>query len=137
MSRFFVDSPGRDSSLTTQPTRHGRQPQDTALLRHFEAAEFEFMRAIGCPYSSFHREDGSFPRVHVEADYLSGLQCEDVILTQVTVDRVGATSYTLAFYVTTNSRPAGKGKITVVCMDHHTQRPKALPERLAKALRPD
>ena len=106
----------------------------TALLRHFEGAEFEFLRAIGCPYSSFRREEGGFPRVHVEADYLSGLQCEDVILTQVTVDRVGSTSYTLAFFVTTEGRAAGKGKITVVCMDHQTKRPKALPERLVRAL---
>jgi acyl-CoA thioester hydrolase len=107
----------------------------TALLRHFEAAEFEFLRAIGCPYSSFLPEDGGFPRVHVECDYLSALRCEDVISTQVTVDRVGSSSYTLAFLATSNGRTAGKGKITVVCMDHQTQRPKALPESFAKALR--
>jgi YbgC/YbaW family acyl-CoA thioester hydrolase len=106
----------------------------TALMRHFEAAEFEFLRAIGCPYLSFSREDGGFPRVHVEADYLAALRCEDVISTEVTVDRIGATSYTLAFSVTSNGRAAGRGKITVVCMDHQTQRPKPLPERFAKAL---
>jgi YbgC/YbaW family acyl-CoA thioester hydrolase len=106
----------------------------TALMRHFEAAEFEFLRAIGCPYSSFRREEGGFPRVHVEADYLSALRCEDVISTQVTVERVGATSYTLAFFVTTDGRVAAKGKIAVVCMDHQTQRPKPLPERFSEAL---
>jgi acyl-CoA thioester hydrolase len=107
----------------------------TALLRHFEAAEFEFLRAIGCSYFSFGPEDGGFPRVHVECDYLAGLQCDDLISTQVTVERVGNTSYTLAFLVTADGRTAAKGRITVVCMDLQTKRPKALPERFAKALR--
>ena len=73
----------------------------TALLRHFEAAEFEFLRAIGCPYTSFVNEGVGFPRVHVECDYLSALRCDDVISTAVTVERVGGTSFTLAFAVST------------------------------------
>jgi acyl-CoA thioesterase FadM len=32
-------------------------------------------------------------------------------------------------------RPAAKGKITVVCIDRETQRPRPLPERLAEALK--
>ena len=106
----------------------------TALLRHFEAAEFEFLRSIGCPYMSFTREEGGFPRVRVECDYLAALQCEDVIETAVTVERVGTTSYTLAFSTSKGGCVAGKGKITIVCMDLETKRPKPLPERLARAL---
>jgi len=104
----------------------------TALLRHFEAAEFEFLRSIGCPYSSL---DGSFPRVHVECDYLSALVCDDVISTVVTVDRVGSTSFTLAFGVSVEARAAAKGKIVVVCIDRETKKPHRIPERLAEALR--
>src|SRR5437588_701002 len=106
----------------------------TALLRHFEAAEFEFLRAIGCPYTSFADEGVGFPRVHVEADYLSALRCDDLISTAVTLDRVGATSFTLAFSTSTEGRAAAKGKITIVCIDPATQRPRAVPERMAKAL---
>ncbi len=106
----------------------------TALLRHFEAAEFEFLRAIGCPYTSFVDEGVGFPRVHVECDYLSALRCDDLISTAVTVDRVGGTSFTLAFAVSREGRVAAKGKITIVCMDPATQRPRAVPERMAKAL---
>src|ERR1700731_2286365 len=78
----------------------------TALLRHFEAAEFEFLRTIGTPYTSFVDEGVGFPRVHVEADYLSALRCDDLISTAVTVDRIGGTSFTLAFSVSTQGRAA-------------------------------
>jgi acyl-CoA thioester hydrolase len=104
----------------------------TALFRHFEAAEFEFLRSIGCPYFSM---DAGFPRVHVECDYLSALQCEDIISIVVTPERVGTTSFTLAFRASVEGREAGKGKITVVCIDLEMHRPRPLPERLADALR--
>src|SRR6266536_3205315 len=104
----------------------------TALFRHFEAAEFEFLRSIGCPYFSM---DASFPRIHVECDYLSALRCEDVISITVTVERMGTTSLTLAFSAALEGRVAGKGKITVVCIDLETHRPRPLPDRLVEALR--
>lgn len=104
----------------------------TALFRHFEAAEFEFLRSIGCPYGSF---EASFPRVHVDCDYLAALRSDDLISTEVKVDRVGRTSFTLAFAASLDGQPAAKGKIAVVCMDRRTQRPEPVPERLAAALR--
>jgi acyl-CoA thioester hydrolase len=107
----------------------------SALLRHFEAAEFEFLRAIGCTYSSFSRDEGGFPRIHVECDYLAALRADDLISTAVTVDRIGETSFTLAYSVSHEGRPAAKGKIVIVCMNLATQRPQALPQRLAGALR--
>jgi acyl-CoA thioester hydrolase len=107
----------------------------TALLRHFEATEFEFLRAIGCSYISFLNEGVGFPRVHVECDYLSALRCDDLISTAVSVERVGGTSFTLGFAVTVEGRAAAKGKITIVCTDPVTQRPRPVPERMAQALR--
>jgi acyl-CoA thioester hydrolase len=107
----------------------------TALLRHFEAAEFEFLRAIGCAYTSFLSDSVGFPRVHVECDYLSALRCDDLISTAVSVERVGGTSFTLGFAVTLEGRAAANGKITIVCTDPATQRPRAVPERMAEKLR--
>src|SRR5438876_9710972 len=104
----------------------------TALLRHFEAAEFEFLRSIGAPYFSF---EPAFPRVHVECDYLSALRCDDLLAIAVTVERVGTTSFTLGYAASVGVRAAAKGKITIVCVDRATERPCALPERLAAALR--
>ena len=93
----------------------------TALFRHFEAAEFEFLRSLGCSYVSL---EGGYPRVHVECDYLAALRCDDLISTAVTVDRVGGTSFTLAFSVSLEARPAAKCRITVVCIDREAQRPR-------------
>jgi acyl-CoA thioester hydrolase len=107
----------------------------TALFRHFEAAEFEFLRAIGCAYTSFLGDGVGFPRVHVECDYLAALRCDDLISTAVSVERVGGTSFTLGFAVTVEGRAAAKGKITVVCTDSATQRARTVPERMAEALR--
>jgi len=63
------------------------------------------------------------------------LRSDDLISTAVTVDRVGETSFTLAYSVSLEERPAAKGKITVVCIDPATQRPRSLPDRLADALK--
>src|SRR5258708_37631022 len=83
----------------------------TALLRHFEAAEFEFLRSIGCPYNSL---EGSYPRVHVECDYLSALVCDDAISTAVAVDRIGRSSFRLAFSGSGEGRGAAPGEMTGV-----------------------
>jgi YbgC/YbaW family acyl-CoA thioester hydrolase len=103
----------------------------TALFRHFEAAEFEFLRSIGCEYHSL---EGGYPRVHVECDYVAALRSDDLIQTAVTVERVGGSTFTLAYAASLEGRPAARGKITVVCLDPKTQRPRPLPERLAEAL---
>src|SRR3989442_14876318 len=107
----------------------------TALLRHFEAAEFEFLRSIGCSYISFGAEEGGFPRVHVECDYLAALRCDDLISIAVIVERLGNSSFTLAFAASLEGRAVARGKIVIVCIDLKTQRPKPLPARLAEALR--
>jgi acyl-CoA thioester hydrolase len=108
----------------------------TAIFRHFEAAEFEFMRAIGHPYGIMDpTQVVRYPRVHVECDFNSALRCDDVISTEVTVERVGGSSYTLGFSVMHNDRQAARGKITVVCMNSGTGRSHPLPADLAEALR--
>ena len=107
----------------------------TALLRHFEAAEEEFMRSIGWPYADIERRDESYPRVHIEADYLGPLRYDDQIETQVSVERVSEKSYTLHFRVVTGGVLAGKGRIVAVCMDKRTQKSRPLPEAFAAALR--
>ena len=108
----------------------------TALFRHFEAAEFEFMRAIGHPYGSLEPEQViRFPRVHVECDFTAALRCDDDIETEVAVERVGRASYTLVYNVLHEGRQAARGKITVACMSAETKRAHPLPDDLAAALR--
>jgi acyl-CoA thioesterase FadM len=63
------------------------------------------------------------------------LSYNDKIEVQVSVERIGSTSFTLAFLTFLHGQPATKGRIVVVAIDHQTQRPCPLPERLLDCLR--
>jgi YbgC/YbaW family acyl-CoA thioester hydrolase len=106
----------------------------SSIFRHFEAAEHEYLRAIGQAYSGLADAGLDYPRVHVDCDFSSPLRYDDLVDIEVTAARVGTTSYTLAFLVTRAGRTAARGSITVVCVDRKTGRPHALPASLAEAL---
>lgn len=107
----------------------------SAMFRHMEAAEDEFLRAIGQPYADIENAAGiSFPRVHVEAQFVAPLRYDDEVETQVTVERIGESSFTLYFMSVANGTAVARGRITAVCMSVETQRSTPLPEALAEAL---
>ena len=108
----------------------------TSIFRHFEAAEHEFLRAIGQPYTDLSRSGLDYPRVHVECHFQSPLRYDDIIDVEVTAARVGTTSYTLNYMVSRQGTLAARGSITVVCVDRTTGRPHPLPAALTAALRP-
>lgn len=105
-----------------------------SLLRHFDAAESEFLRSLGCPYAEFGIPKILFPRVRVECDYTSSLVFDDLMDITVSVDTLGRSSFTLGFAVATAGRPAARGKIVIVAVDPKTQRSTPLPEGLRNAL---
>ncbi len=80
-----------------------------SLLRHFDAAEAEFLRSLGCGYREIQTAMTAFPRVRVECDYISALVYDDLMQIAVTVDRVGRASFTLAFAVSVEGREAARG----------------------------
>ena len=108
----------------------------TALLRHFEAAEFEFLRAIGCPYTSFLSEGVGFPRVHVECDYRSAIRYDDLLEIEVSVGRIGRTSVQLKFRVLKGEVEAAAGNVVIASMDRQTQRSVAIPAGVREKLAP-
>lgn len=110
----------------------------SALFRHLETAEDEFMRSLGCAYSGREPADLSYPRVHVEADYLAALRYDDPIYITVAVAKLGTSSYTLEFnvYLEETADVAASGLITVVCMSVRTQKAHALAPDLRAALAP-
>jgi YbgC/YbaW family acyl-CoA thioester hydrolase len=105
-----------------------------ALLYHLDAAEAEFLRSRGVGYRVIQDEKVGFPRVHVECDYISALVYDDLIDIAVTVNRLGQSSFTLAFDVSVQGRAAARGKVTVVSIDREKQRACPLPEKLRAAL---
>ncbi len=105
----------------------------TAMLRHFEAAEIEFLRALGLLKDPT-RSNVNFPRVHVECTYTAMVQYDDMLDIAVRVERVGNASYKLAFEATVEDRLVARGFVTAVCVDVSTGRSRAMPEGLAAAL---
>jgi YbgC/YbaW family acyl-CoA thioester hydrolase len=105
-----------------------------SLLNHFDAAESEFLRYLGVGYREIQDRKVGFPRVRVECDYTGALVYDDLMRIAVTVDRIGRSSFTLAFDVSVEGRNAARGKVTIVCVDRETAKSIPLPEKLRAAL---
>src|SRR5690242_6363356 len=107
----------------------------SAMLRYFEAAEQEFLRSIGQHFTDVHVTGMEFPRINVECTYTSAVGYDDLVNIEVRLERVGNSSYTLAYAASVSDRPVAHGSITVVCVDLTTQRSRPLPEEMAERLR--
>jgi acyl-CoA thioesterase FadM len=92
-------------------------------------------------------DDIGFPRVHVECDFHSAVLYDDQLSVEATVERVGSSSWTVAFTArvlpqdenplitsSENEAIAARGKMVIVTMDPQTQKARALPEELRIAL---
>jgi YbgC/YbaW family acyl-CoA thioester hydrolase len=103
----------------------------TAMLRHFEAAEIEFLRSLGL----LSRDAAvGFPRVHVECTYTAMVRYEDLLEISVRVERIGNASYKLAFEARVEERLVARGFVTAVSVDVTTGRSRPLPAELTEAL---
>src|SRR5258708_47700 len=102
-------------------TDASRRIHYTAMFRHFEAAEHEFLMSIGQGYSQITTREIGYPRVHVEVDFQSALAYNDLIDIEVSVGRIGRSSFTFVFNVTKEGRQAASGKIVVAAMSPATQ----------------
>src|SRR5437016_1677708 len=113
---------------------HSGRIHYTAMLRPFEAAEQELFRSIGFGYTDPRSHDYAFPRVHVECDYTGVVTHYDLLDIAVTVERIGRSSFTLAFDVTVEQRHVARGKIVIVCVDFATTRSRPLPAEFLTVL---
>lgn len=107
----------------------------SALFRHFEAAETEFFRFIGFPYTDIEDRKIGYPRVHVEADYLASIRADDELEIEVGLERVGARSATLYYDVRCRGAQVARGRIVIASMDRSTQKSCPLPDPLASKLK--
>lgn len=106
-----------------------------ALFRYLEAAEGEFFRAAGMPCSYLDTLGARYPRVHVEADFYGALQQDDPLAITVSVERVGNSSFTLAFDVDVNNSTRAHGKIIICCMDPSNNCSCPIPPQLIEVLK--
>jgi acyl-CoA thioester hydrolase len=77
-----------------------------AYIRFFEFAETELFRAVGLPYSvMFDELDVWLPRAHLECDFKSAAQLDDLLEVSVYVGRIGTKSLQLNFEVRRKNEP--------------------------------
>jgi acyl-CoA thioester hydrolase len=100
----------------------------TAAFRWAEAAETALMRRLGVL-----DRWGSYPRRHVEADYVKVLVFEDEVEVRLRVESVGNTSITYAWDISSGGDVHVTGRHTVVHVDD-VGAPAAVPEPLRAAL---
>ncbi|GAC1455141.1 MAG: hypothetical protein PVSMB4_15720 [Ktedonobacterales bacterium] len=107
----------------------------TAMFRYFEIAEHALMRSLGLPYASTLQEY-AFPRAHLTCDFRGPIHYDDLLDVEARVERVGKTSWTVAFRA--HQADAGalvaEGRMTIVAMDPKTERPIPLPAALRAGL---
>ena len=108
----------------------------SALFRHFEIAETEFLRSLGVGYTQWFDRGFSLPRVHVEADYLVPLRFEDEIDVEVRIERIGESSITFGFRVIkiAGGMEAARGRIVGVCIDVNNGKSTPIPPVIREAL---
>ncbi|MBV9232378.1 MAG: acyl-CoA thioesterase [Chloroflexi bacterium] len=118
----------------------------TAMLRYMDMAEHELVRSMGFARATT-LKDIAFPRVHVECDYLSAISYDDELTIEAHVERVGRSSWTVAFTARFTPQAeeeaqkggeiAARGKLTIVAMDPTTERARPLPDDFRAALAAD
>lgn len=107
----------------------------SAMLRYFDAAEHEFLRSIGLKYQDLQAAGVALPRVHVEGTYTGAVYFDDLVAVQVRVEKVGTSSFSLAFSASIGERPVANGRITIVALDLATQKARPLPVDWVSKLR--
>lgn len=124
--------------------------ETTVRLHHTDAAGLLFfaeqfslahdayetlMESIGYPFAPLIRTSHFLlPIVHAEGDYLAALSTGDKLTIQVTAERIGDTSFTLAYTLFRDgSEPVGTVKTVHVLIDKRSSQPLTLlPELRAK-----
>jgi acyl-CoA thioester hydrolase len=88
-----------------------------SYLCYMEQAEHEFLRSLGLSVCEPQGEGWhlSWPRVHVECDFLGSAKFEDVLAIDVRVARLGGKSITYEFGFSRGIEPIAKGRVVAVC----------------------
>jgi acyl-CoA thioester hydrolase len=103
----------------------------TAMFRYFEAAETEFMRALGITYTL---RSYAFPRVHVECDFMAAIIHDDELEIETTLAAIGRSSIKMSFRTLKAGSLAAKGAVVIACMDRESQCSTPIPDPLRSKL---
>ena len=95
-----------------------------------------FLEEIGSSlWTIIGQESFLLPIVHAESDYNQMIGLEDELTTILNVNRIGSTSFTLAYdFLLENRKLAGSVKTVHVCIDKTTLKKRPIPKELRQAL---
>ena len=113
-----------------------------SYIRFFEIAETEMYRAIGLPYGgAFDELDIYLVRAQFHCDFKAPAFLDDLLTTEIWVDRLGTSSIDLHFEIVRALSEKGKvgdvlvtGHCVLVTVRKATFRPCPIPEKLRTAL---
>ncbi len=94
------------------------------------------MTEIGFSFARILRRESFFiPIAHAEADFKRALFVGDSLTVELTVEKLGDSSFTLAHrLLAADGGEAGTVKTVHVCVDRETQRPTPIPPSLREKL---
>ena len=110
-----------------------------AYIHFFEFAETELFRAVGLPYSvMFDELDIWLPRAHIECDFRSAAQLDDLLEVSVYVGRIGTKSLRLNFEVRRKGEAAlvAEAHFILVAVHRDTFETVTVPDELKRRLAP-
>ncbi len=96
----------------------------------------DFVASEGIDFDQvFRKEDFVFVIVHCEADYYSPLRVGDEITVQVSVERIGSSSFTMLYEIYKKDHThVGTAKTIHVTLERVSREKIAIPEKLRKRL---
>jgi acyl-CoA thioester hydrolase len=107
------------------------------FFTYFENAELEWIRSLGLSYEGFLEEMKVWmPRVATHANFRAPARLADLLSIEMRLDRMGKTSFTLAFEAVRlpERTPIADGSIVVATVDRVSFRPTPVPANLARLL---
>lgn len=117
-----------------EDTDSGGVVYHASYLRFGERGRTEFLRSLGHSNSDLAREEGIYFVVrHIGIDYLSPSFLDDVLSLQTCVTSLRNSSFVMQQNFSAENRantPICAMKVSLVCVDSKTLRPKRLPEDL-------
>ena len=104
-------------------------------LKFMERARTEDLRHIGFGHY-LHHEDYLFVVRSANVRYRQPARMDDELFATATITRRGKASLEFRQTIERNGELLCEGELSIACVDQHTLKPRALPERLT-ALLPD
>lgn len=97
---------------------------NTAAFRFVEVAETALLERLGFLHDVY----GRHPRAHIEADFLRPLRFRDLVDIELMVERVGRSSLTYTFEMSTGGEVAVRGRVTAVLLTEAGGTPVPWPD---------